>query len=105
VLLAVQCWVRRSWQLLARAAISFVPVLILLALYVSQRSAEGAAITWSAGSFGATVSYRLRSPLRFFSVFHGLAPTYDDPLLRVTAPLLVVVNVGYALWLCGSGLL
>ena len=104
VLLAVQCWVRRSWQLLARAAISFIPVLVLLALYVSQRTAEGAAITWSAGSLAATVSYRLRSPLRFFSVFHGLAPTYDDPLLRALAPLLVALNVGYALWLCGSGL-
>ena len=104
VLLAVQCAVRRSPQLLARAAVSFVPVLVLLALYVSQRSAEGAAITWSAGSFGATVSYRLRSPLRFFSVFHGLAPTYDDVLLRSIAPALVVLNVGYALWLCGTGL-
>lgn len=104
VLLAVQCWVRRSWQLLVRAALSFVPVLVLLALYISQRSAEGAAITWSAGSLGATLSYRVRSPLRFFSVFHGLAPTYDDPFLRVIAPLLVVLNVGYALWLCGVGL-
>jgi hypothetical protein len=104
VLLLVQCWVHRSWKLLARAAVSFVPVLVLLALYVSQRSGEGAVITYSAGSLIATVSYRLRSPVRFFSVFHGLAPTYDDPLLRVVAPLLVLLNVGYALWLCVSGL-
>jgi hypothetical protein len=104
VLLAVQCWVRRSWRLLARAAVSLVPVLVLLVLYVSQRNAEGAAITWSAGSLAATVSYRLRSPLRFFSVFHGLAPTYDDPLLRTLAPLLAALNVLYALGLCINGL-
>lgn len=104
VLLLVQCCIRRSWQLLICAAVSFVPVLVLLALYVSQRSSEGAGVIWSAGSFAATASYRLRSPMRFFSVFHGLAPTYDDPSLRVLAPLLVVLNVGYALWLCVSGL-
>lgn len=104
VLLLVQCGVRRSWQLLARAALGLLPVLVLLVLYVSQRAGEGAAITWSAGSLAATVSYRLRSPMRFFSVFHGLAPTYDDPLLRAVAPVLVVVNVGYALWLCACGL-
>lgn len=104
LLIAVQCWVRRSRMLFARAAIGFMPVLVLLALYVLQRSTEGAALTWSAGSLGATVSYRLRSPLRFFSVFHGLAPTFDDPLLQAIAPVLVVLNVVYAVGLCAIGL-
>lgn len=104
VLVLVQCWVRRSWQLLARAAFGFIPVLCLLVLYVLQRNAEGAGVTWSAGSLLATVSYRLRSPLRFFSVFHGLAPTYDDVSLRAVAPLCAGLNVVYGVWLCASGL-
>ena len=103
LLLCVQCTVRRSFKLLARAALGLLPALVLLAFYVAQRSAEGASLTWSAGSWAATVSYRLRSPLRFLSVFHGFAPTYDDPTLRALAPLLVLCNVGYALWLCVSG--
>ncbi|HET8936593.1 MAG TPA: hypothetical protein VFN67_24285 [Polyangiales bacterium] len=103
LLVLVQCWVRRSWQLLARAAVGFVPVLCLLALYVLQRNAEGAGVTWSAGSLLATISYRLRSPLRFFSVFHGLAPTYDDVSLRAVAPVCAVLNVVYGVWLCASG--
>lgn len=104
LLVLVQCWVRRSWKLLARAAVGFVPVLCLLVMYVMQRSDEGAVITWSAGSSLATLSYRLRSPLRFFSVFHGLVPTYDDASLRAIAPVLVALNVVYAVWLCVSGL-
>jgi hypothetical protein len=105
VLLAVSCWEQRSQRLLVRAAVSFIPVLCLLGLYVLQRNAEGAGVLWSAGSFGATVSYRLRSPLRFFSVFHGLAPTYDDPLLQAVSPVLVAANVVYAIGLCAVGLL
>lgn len=101
---AAQAWVRRSWQLLLRAAFGMMPVLALLWLYVMQRSAEGAFITWSAGSFLGTLAYRLRSPLRFLSIFHGLAPTFDDAALRALAPLWVALNVGYALVLCGLGL-
>lgn len=104
LLLVVLCVVRRSWSLLLRAALSAIPVLVLVVLYAVQRHDEGASITWSAGSFAATALYRLRSPLRFFSLFHGLAPTYDDASLHAVAPMLVVLNVGYAIGLCVVGL-
>ena len=92
VLVLVQLWVGRSWRFAVRAAVGLVPVFVLVLLYIAQRSSEGAGVTWSAGSLLATVVYRLRSPLRFFSVFQGFTPTYDDPSLSAIAPLLVSMN-------------
>lgn len=99
VIVLVQLCIARSGRFALRAAAGFVPVLVLLLLYIAQRSTEGASVTWSAGSFWATVLYRLRSPLRFFSVFQGLTPTFDDPSLRAFAPLYVSLNGLYAVGL------
>jgi hypothetical protein len=96
VILALQWWVTRSRAFALRAALGLAPVSILIALYVAQRSAEGANVSWLAGSVAATAFYRGRSPFRFFSVFQGLAPTFDDPLLRAVAPLCVALNLSYA---------
>jgi hypothetical protein len=96
VLVLVQIGVTRSRLFAARALAGFLPVLWLAAKYVSHREAEGASIAWTAGSLLGTIGYRLRSPLRFLAVFHGFTPTFGDPALRAVAPLLVLVNVAYA---------
>ncbi len=96
VLVVMQAWVRRSRGLALRALLGFLPVLWLIGAYIGQRHAEGAGMLWTAGGVLATLSYRLRSPLRFFSVFPGFAPTLEDPTLGRIAPLLMIVNVGYA---------
>ena len=99
LLVLVQLAVRRSRTFALRAGLGFVPVLGLALAYIAQRSSEGAAVTWTAGSAAATALYRLRSPLRFFSVFQGFTPTLDDADLALVAPLLVSVNLLYALGL------
>jgi hypothetical protein len=104
LLVFVQLCIVRSSRLLVLAAIGFMPVLALSLAYVGQRTSEGANVTWSAGHLGTTVAYRLRSPLRFFSVFQGLTPTFEDASLRALAPLLIAVNVLYALTLMLGGL-
>jgi hypothetical protein len=95
VVLLVQLWVGRSARFARRAAIGCGPMLILVLLYTSQRLGEGAHITWLNGSFVGTLSYRLRSPFRFFGPFQGLLPTFDDPWLRRVAPLLVATDFLY----------
>ena len=101
VVLALQWWVTRSRAFALRAALGLAPVLLLIALYVTQRSAEGASVRWLAGSVGATAWYRARSPFRFFGLFPGLAPTFDDPLLQAVAPLCVALNLLYAAAISG----
>jgi hypothetical protein len=96
VLLVMQVLVRRSRGLALRALLGFSPVLWLIGAYVRQRSGEGASVLWTAGDVLTTISYRLRSPLRFFSVFPGFVPTFGDPALGRLAPVLMIVNVGYA---------
>ena len=96
VLVIMQLFIGRSSGFALRALPGFVPVLWLTGEYVGQRSAEGARVLWTAGGVFATILYRLRSPLRFLSVFPGFVPTFADPALRSLAPLLLVVNVGYA---------
>jgi hypothetical protein len=81
-----------------------LPVLWLITAYIQQRSGEGAGVVWTAGDVLTTISYRLRSPLRFFSVFPGFVPTFGDPALWRLAPLLMIVNVGYAVAISFYGL-
>jgi hypothetical protein len=104
VLVAVQAVVRRSHGFAFRALLGFLPVLWLIEAYTRQRSAEGASVLWTEGGLLATIVYRLGSPLRFFSVFPGFVPTFADPALGRVAPLLVVVNVGYAVAITFFGL-
>jgi hypothetical protein len=104
VLVAMQIWVRRSRAFAVRALLGFSPVLWLIWKYVQQRSVEGASVLWMARDVLATISYRLRSPLRFFSVFPGFVPTFADPTLGRLAPLLMIVNVGYAVAISFYGL-
>jgi hypothetical protein len=104
VLVFVQIAIRRSHGFTVRALLGFVPVVWLIEAYARQRSAEGAGVLWTAGGLLATVAYRLRSPLRFFSVFPGFVPTFADPALGWAAPVLTIVNVGYALAVVGCGL-
>jgi hypothetical protein len=104
VVLALQWWVTRSRAFALRAALGLAPVLVLIVLYAAQRSAEGASVRWLAGSVAATALYRARSPFRFFSLFQGLLPTFDDPLLRAVAPLCVALNLTYAAAISGYGL-
>jgi hypothetical protein len=96
VLVLVQIWITRSRAFAGRALAGFLPVLWLVATYVGQRQTEGASVLWTAGSILGTIGYRLRSPLRFLSVFHGFTPTFGDPVLRTVAPVLVLVNLVYA---------
>jgi hypothetical protein len=96
VLVIMQLFIGRSGGFALRALPGFVPVLWLIGAYIAQRSAEGARLLWSGSSIFATILYRLRSPLRFLSVFPGFVPTFADPALRSLAPLLLIVNVGYA---------
>lgn len=105
VVLALQWWVTRSRAFALRAMLGLAPSLLLIALYVMQRNAEGASVRWLAGSVGATVLYRARSPFRFFGVFPGLAPTFDDPRLRAVAPVCVALNLLYAAAISGCGAL
>jgi hypothetical protein len=95
VLVAVQFWVRRSSRFACKACLGLVPVLLLGLAYTHERIGEGAGVVWSAGDVASTLSYRARSLFRFFSLFHGFVPNFGDPLLRVLAPLLVVLNVSF----------
>jgi len=104
VLVMVHVWVWRSRGFAVRALLGFVPVVLLIGLYVAQRQAEGATVLWSAGGVLATIGYRVRAPLRFFSVFPGFEPMVADPTLAVAAPLLMIVNVGYAVALSVIGI-
>jgi hypothetical protein len=96
VLVIVHLWVMRSRGLALRALLGFLPVAWLIVAYIGQRHAEGASVLWTAGDALATSVYRLRAPLRFFTIFPGFDPMVDDPVLRRLAPLLMAVNVGYA---------
>jgi hypothetical protein len=104
VLVAMQVMVRRSRGFALRALPGFLPVLWLVVAYIGQRHAEGSSVLWTTGSVLATVVYRLRSPMRFFSVFPGFAPTLDDPTLGRLAPLLMLVNVAYPVVISFYGL-
>jgi hypothetical protein len=104
VLVVMQVLVRRSRGFALRAALGFLPVLWLVAAYIQQRGGEGAGVLWTAGDVLTTISYRLRSPLRFFSVFPGFVPTFGDPALGRLAPLLMIVNVTYAVAISFYGL-
>ena len=104
VLVVMQALVRRSRGFALRAILGFTPVLWLTAAYIRQRSGEGAGLRWIAGDVLTTISYRLRSPLRFFSVFPGFVPTFGDPALGRLAPMLMIVNVGYAVAISFYGL-
>ena len=104
VLVFMHVIIKRDRAVALPALLGFVPVLWLIAAYVGQRHGEGAGVLWTSGSGLATIVYRLRSPLRFFSVFPGFEPTVDDPALGLLAPWLMVVNVVYAVGLSAYGL-
>jgi hypothetical protein len=104
VLVVMQVLIRRSRGFALRALLGFLPVLWLIGAYVHERRGEDASVLWIAGDVLTTISYRVRSPLRFFSVFPGFVPTFGDPALGRLAPLLMIVNVGFAVAISFHGL-